>query len=163
MPPSTNEEKKTPDTHAQESRRDLIKGTVGVALVAVIGYFSWTRYFFPPGNLVSVGLHPRSTTGAHKYAVGNVATFTSSKDPVQVSPDASLAFVDFNAGYPQCLSGICTHQGCAVQWTPESNFYFCPCHGSKYARNGKVINGPAKKPLPTLPCSVEGGTVYVQV
>ena len=49
------------------------------------------------------------------------------------------------------ISSICTHLGCLVAIT-ETGFQ-CPCHGSKFNRQGKVIAGPAPRPLPWLEIS----------
>jgi len=46
------------------------------------------------------------------------------------------------------MTAVCTHLGCITQWKPELNQVACPCHGSKYARNGNVDAGPAPRPLP---------------
>jgi len=43
------------------------------------------------------------------------------------------------------LSLICKHKGCTVEL--EGNKFVCPCHGSEYAIDGKVTEGPAKKNL----------------
>jgi len=45
------------------------------------------------------------------------------------------------------LSLICKHKGCTVELT--GNKFVCPCHGSEYAIDGKVTEGPAKKNLDT--------------
>jgi cytochrome b6-f complex iron-sulfur subunit len=44
-----------------------------------------------------------------------------------------------------CISSICTHLGCNVRHV-EAGFE-CPCHGSRYDENGRVISGPAPKSL----------------
>jgi Rieske Fe-S protein len=41
------------------------------------------------------------------------------------------------------LNAICTHLGCTVPWVPAENKFKCPCHGSQYNAQGKVIRGPA--------------------
>lgn len=43
------------------------------------------------------------------------------------------------------LSTVCTHSGCEVRVMPHS--FQCPCHGSEYAEDGEVIEGPAAQPL----------------
>ena len=41
----------------------------------------------------------------------------------------------------------CTHLGCALIYNKEEEIYECPCHGSIYNKEGKVINGPARKDI----------------
>ena len=42
----------------------------------------------------------------------------------------------------------CTHLGCTVEEDGEG--FACPCHGSRFDRDGLVLVGPAKKPLRQL-------------
>ena len=37
----------------------------------------------------------------------------------------------------------CPHMGCALQWNDQENTWDCPCHGSRFAPNGKRLDGPA--------------------
>ena|SRR5205809_3425421 len=45
------------------------------------------------------------------------------------------------------LNSECTHAGCAVPILNAAHLMQCPCHGSQYAIDGKVIRGPAGLPL----------------
>jgi len=46
------------------------------------------------------------------------------------------------------LSLVCTHLGCTVE--QKTDGFTCPCHGSRYTKEGKVTRGPAEKPLRIL-------------
>ena len=41
----------------------------------------------------------------------------------------------------------CTHMGCFLSRNPEEGTWDCPCHGSRFTEDGKLIDGPAKKEL----------------
>ncbi len=41
----------------------------------------------------------------------------------------------------------CPHLGCALRWNEEEHSWDCPCHGSRFDKDGKVLNNPATKDL----------------
>lgn len=48
---------------------------------------------------------------------------------------------------PYAVRPICTHLGCTVKWHEEEDRFICPCHGSQYDVQGRVIRGPAPRSL----------------
>jgi glycine/D-amino acid oxidase-like deaminating enzyme/nitrite reductase/ring-hydroxylating ferredoxin subunit len=47
-------------------------------------------------------------------------------------------------------SAACTHLGCHLHWNSLERCWDCPCHGSHFAPDGTVLNGPAFSPLPQV-------------
>ena len=58
-------------------------------------------------------------------------------------------------------SPICPHLGCRYQWHEDSKLFVCPCHHSVFNIDGKVVSGPAPRPLDTLPAKVKDNYLYV--
>jgi len=72
---------------------------------------------------------------------------------------ASGSFVAYDA--------VCTHEGCTVEWDAPDGVLLCPCHGAAFdvANDGQVLQGPARRPLSSLPLVVDeaSGTISLQV
>lgn len=69
----------------------------------------------------------------------------------------STVLVQPEAGTVVGLSAVCTHQGCLVD--VDGAELACPCHGSRFALDGSVVQGPASRPLPPVPVTVQGTDV----
>lgn len=50
-------------------------------------------------------------------------------------------------GAVHAVSPVCTHLGCTVSWNTAETTWDCPCHGSRFTCDGKVLEGPAVKDL----------------
>lgn len=61
------------------------------------------------------------------------------------------------AGKLHELSAVCPHLGCIVAWNEVEKSWDCPCHGSRFSKEGKVINGPAISDLPKIPAAKSAG------
>ncbi|MEK7785926.1 MAG: Rieske 2Fe-2S domain-containing protein [Chloroflexota bacterium] len=42
---------------------------------------------------------------------------------------------------------VCVHLGCLYRWTPGNDRFECPCHASKYLKDGTRVRGPATRDL----------------
>ena len=59
--------------------------------------------------------------------------------------ESTIYVLALAGGGVAALSPICTHLGCTVGI--EGPVLLCPCHGSTYDREGRVLRGPATNPL----------------
>ena len=41
----------------------------------------------------------------------------------------------------------CPHMGCALKWNPQERTWDCACHGSRFSREGELLNNPATRDL----------------
>ncbi len=94
-----------------------------------IGGFFFPKVLFEPSPVFSVG-YPS------EYVSGTVTTLKSRK-----------VFIVREGDRIKAISVICQHLGCAVYWSKGKNIFECPCHGSKYYKNGVNFAGPAPRPL----------------
>ena len=78
---------------------------------------------------------------------------TLSVETKSVSANGVLAF-----------SALCPHAGCTIdEWVPERRVLACDCHSSEFdpREAGKVVDGPAARPLPTLALKLTDGNLAV--
>ncbi|MEI6208945.1 MAG: Rieske (2Fe-2S) protein [Desulfuromonadales bacterium] len=69
-----------------------------------------------------------------------------------------LALMRDDKGF-YALSLICTHLGCTVIVSEDA--LSCPCHGSVFDRQGKILKGPADRSLVRLELVEQNGTLQV--
>jgi menaquinol-cytochrome c reductase iron-sulfur subunit len=55
----------------------------------------------------------------------------------------------------------CTHLGCAYHWEEKEKYFLCPCHTSTISIDGKVLSGPAPRPLDRYEVKVEGSRILI--
>lgn len=65
---------------------------------------------------------------------------------LELSGQTVAASRDTN-GRVSLVSPVCTHMGCIVGWNPAERTWDCPCHGSRFRPDGRVLSGPAESPL----------------
>jgi cytochrome b6-f complex iron-sulfur subunit len=110
-------------------------GSLGIATAGTAAFayqYLSPNVLFEPSPIINAG-RPES------YAV----------DSVTLDANSGIYLIRAQEGF-FALSAICTHLGCLTTWKPELNQIACPCHGSKFNRDGQKIEGPAPKPLPWL-------------
>ena len=55
----------------------------------------------------------------------------------------------------------CTHLGCAYHWEEGKGQFLCPCHTSLFSLDGKVVAGPAPRPLDRYQTRLNGGKLLL--
>ncbi|MBL9188054.1 MAG: Rieske (2Fe-2S) protein [Opitutaceae bacterium] len=60
----------------------------------------------------------------------------------------------------RALNVVCPHAGCFVNYRPGENDFFCPCHDSRFATDGAILDpkSPSPRPLDDLPVEIRKGT-----
>lgn len=76
--------------------------------------------------------------------------------------EAPAALILQQDGTPYACYLACTHFGCIVQWRPEDQDFYCPCHAGVFGPDGEVVSGPPPSPLVALNVVVEGDLLYVE-
>ena len=84
------------------------------------------------------------------FPVGSTTIFSAKRVAVNRDPDGIYA-----------ISMVCTHLGCTVRWFQSDVMFRCPCHGSRYLRDGVRFFGPAPRPLDNFEISLAPDGILV--
>lgn len=121
-------------------RRDFLGWAgLGAAGIAVIG------------SMIGLARLPKPSVlpeASRRFRVGKPAEFPPGT--VKIVPEQNVRIIGADEGVA-AMSLVCTHLGCIVAESPEG--FKCPCHGSRFSREGKVVGGPAPRPLRWLDVS----------
>ncbi|MNY08498.1 Cytochrome b6-f complex iron-sulfur subunit [compost metagenome] len=91
-----------------------------------------------PTHLVE-RLKPEPQPDLAALSPGEGQVFEQDGQKVAVARDATGAL--------HARSAVCTHLGCVVHWNRVEASWDCPCHGSRFAVSGEVLDGPARHAL----------------
>jgi Rieske Fe-S protein len=119
------------------SRRDFLK--LGTDLLI------WLGGLLGLGGLIRFLSYKPDPGPPTEFELGEALQFLPNSRTIR--PDIP-AVIYYKAGEFSALSLSCTHLGCMVQEDGED--FLCPCHGSRYNRDGLVLHGPARQPLRPL-------------
>lgn len=111
-----------------------------------------------PGILFEVGADGEKVINgaAAVQAKGKAAVILVRMRPEDITPPKGRE--NWGVDGILCFSKICTHVGCPISlWEQQTHHLLCPCHQSTFdlGHGGKVIFGPAHRPLPQLRIDVD--------
>lgn len=67
-----------------------------------------------------------------------------------------------SSGILHAVSITCTHMACTLRWNDAETTWDCPCHGSRFSTEGRVLEGPAVKDLERIDVAPGGGSAAPQ-
>lgn len=105
---------------------------------------------------------PTAIAAGEEWKIPGAAALEAGQAMAFTWPDQTpgLLFIAKDAKL-RAISAKCTHGGCTVQWKEKGEFD-CPCHGSRFDTQGKVLLGPATEPLPTYAARKQGEDVLIR-
>lgn len=119
------------------SRRDFLK-------LARNG-FLWLSAALGLGGLLHFLAYEPNPALKTEFDLGPAANYPSGSRTL--IPEIPAVLFHTEPGF-SALSLTCTHLGCTVEQGVDS--FVCPCHGSVFDADGKLLHGPAGKPLASL-------------
>lgn len=147
-----------PDMNRRNIMNLLLVGAAGLPATTMLGAYAF--FFVPQGSggggagltaKDALGNDVTSKSWLASHSVGDHSLTQGLKgDPTYlvVTEDNKIETFGINA--------VCTHLGCVVPWNVPEKKFKCPCHGSQYDKNGRVIRGPAPLSLALAHAEVDG-------
>jgi len=123
--------------------------------------------------LVYLFFSPKSRNQSEWVDAGDVASLAPDQpvemvfrrnrvDGWKVVSEKGTAWVVKNADQSVTAFGSqCTHLGCAYHWDQGKDEFVCPCHNSLFSLDGKVISGPAPRPLDRYETKIQSGKLLL--
>ena len=155
--------------HSGDSGMGMTNGIAGalnfIALLA--GEKAHFAELFDPARKPKSGVALKEFAAGQSEVFGNLAEYATpgevdSVEAIQPGEGAIVrrgikkiaAYRDENGRLTE-RSAACTHMGCIIHWNGFEQCWDCPCHGSQFAVDGSVLNGPAVRPLSEVDAKAE--------
>jgi len=136
-----------------------IVAAMGAALgIPAVGYLFWPAKTSKHSNWVEAGDISKLSPG-----VPHELIFVRTKvDGWRRRMEQDTAWiVKAEDGSVIAFSPRCTHLGCAYHWDTGKAEFVCPCHGSWFSKTGKVLAGPAPRPLDRYEARLENNRLWL--
>lgn len=154
------------DTNTSVSRRRFCAGACQAASGATLATLfpacggSPTS---PSGMAATLGVMSGRFTGAGVQVAVAGSALTDPGGAVLVESTAGVFLLArTSASGFTAVDAICSHESCTIT-SADGATYVCPCHGSRYNRNGQVMAGPAKASLRQFATTFTDGVVTIAV
>lgn len=123
----------------------------------LLSIFSFEIIFLIFAGISRYGNSKKNTSNL--FNAGALSTFKKGESYLFLSGAFSLR--RFNDGGFLSISLKCTHLGCMVKSNKHEGNFICPCHSSKFDKNGEIISSPATRPLDIFKVIIKNNQVFV--
>lgn len=109
-----------------------------------------------PNLYVATGFNKWGMTGAMTAAMllADAVTGVENDYAALYSPSRSILHPQLICNGVEAVANLltlskrrCPHLGCALKWNPAEHSWDCPCHGSRFDADGKLIDSPSNRDL----------------
>jgi cytochrome b6-f complex iron-sulfur subunit len=140
--------------NSQMNRREFLTYAWGAAFGLAALQATAVSFFF---------MHPRFKAGEFggTFYMGPETALPPTDAPPQGEPNGKFWWVNVEEEGPRAIYMVCTHLGCLYKWVDENHRFECPCHGSKFTREGFYIEGPAPRSLDQFAVDAVDGAYVV--
>ncbi|MBA3653547.1 MAG: Rieske 2Fe-2S domain-containing protein, partial [Actinobacteria bacterium] len=156
-------------------RQFLNRGIVSLMAIGTAGFgaASMVGFLWPPpatgfGGKIRAGkisdIKASIASTKSPFYVAEARTYLNSYPATEIDKAKKIYAASLLPGMEAGLVALyqrCVHLGCRVPWCSSSQWFECPCHGSKYNRVGEKKGGPAPRGLDRFPVAVAGGAVVI--
>ena len=155
-----------PEEAGGASRRLICLSVIyglGAAIAAALGLPAFAYLLFPPKSVGKSEWVDAGSVRDLRVAEPRGITFRRTQtDGWKIRSEKATSWVVRTpSGEVVAYSPWCTHLGCAYHWDARQEQFLCPCHGSVFSVDGKVVAGPAPRALDRYEVKVEGDELWL--
>lgn len=136
------------------ARRRLVEILLGGGMFASVVSFFYPvlKYLVPPAV---------PDLGEDEVVAGKVGELKPNGSKVfRFGSRPALLLLTAEGEY-RCVSAVCTHLGCTVQYRSDLVEIWCACHNGTYGLDGRNISGPPPRPLEAFQVNVRGSEIVI--
>lgn len=138
----------------RSARRRIVEVLLGGGMFASVVSFLYPvlRYLVPPAV---------PDLGEDEVVAGKVGDLKPNGSKVfRFGSRPALLLLTAEGEY-RCVSAVCTHLGCTVQYRSDLVEIWCACHNGTYGLDGRNISGPPPRPLEAFQVNVRGSEIVI--
>ncbi len=136
------------------ARRRLVEVLLGGGMFASVVSFFYPvlKYLVPPAV---------PDLGEDEVVAGKVGELKPNGSKVfRFGSRPALLLLTAEGEY-RCVSAVCTHLGCTVQYRSDLVEIWCACHNGTYGLDGRNVSGPPPRPLEAFQVNVRGSEIVI--